>query len=661
MTTTIIGSWRGRTLCVRHWTGRHLRWRFDVSPRPRDYAEIFLGWLGQDWPMLLAYGYSLKNPQLRAAVARLIVECGDAGLAQAWLDEIHLQPDDRKLLFTEAIIPFARTWPPGAILRRACPYGGLFRQTVSQILRALGRGVSARLIEESLDYAAITGYNVNLDILRPDSRFDLAASIDLLAHADAGYSWRIPRELWRAQARCPRAEQVFAASWWKQLDEESAYRLLDSACERFTDRASVDAVRRQVEELAQVLIALSPEDRKIANQMEEDECLRINEFLPVHRRLPHPGQERRGHWVGSVFRRLPREHLHGIATAPESSFTQLLKSQKRTGEARLVRQGLRALFRAIPDRAVQVFRLAPKHLFSLAGLAGALHPRHAAAMLRDVANHEFNTAVIADGDIVGLDNLLLRHVELARRLPRFHAWDEHFSGRKLMPPHGVALAFAELREQLALLTMWHAENVVRQHLPYDPHTYAMLRGSRKNRHGLRRFLRGGGIDHIDRHPATQAWLRRHPRVDLGLWRRGVPFTHNGVRLTIERNPLEILKMGTYVASCLSLGAMNAFNAATVVLDVNKQVVFARDAQGRFVARQLLAIDDQDRLVCFRVYATHDTELWEPVFAEYARALAWSLGISVYGAGKYEIAKVIARAWYDDCAWDLASYEERVAA
>jgi len=47
------------------------------------------------------------------------------------------------------------------------------------------------------------------------------------------------------------------------------------------------------------------------------------------------------------------------------------------------------------------------------------------------------------------------------------------------------------------------------------------------------------------------------------------------------------------------------------LDVNKQVVYARDPHGAVIGRQLLAISEADELVCFSVYATAGPALLEP--------------------------------------------------
>jgi hypothetical protein len=39
-------------------------------------------------------------------------------------------------------------------------------------------------------------------------------------------------------------------------------------------------------------------------------------------------------------------------------------------------------------------------------------------------------------------------------------------------------------------------------------------------------------------------------------------------------------------------------AASIVLDINKQVVFARNSNGRFVTRQVIVITDDNKLACY---------------------------------------------------------------
>src|SRR6185436_9082788 len=93
--------------------------------------------------------------------------------------------------------------------------------------------------------------------------------------------------------------------------------------------------------------------------------------------------------------------------------------------------------------------------------------------------------------------------------------------------------------------------------------------------------------------------------------------------------LEVARLGAYVRSCLSPGGGFTYSAAAVALDVNKRVIYARDAGGRVVARQLVAISEADELVCFEVYPKEASPRLRRAFAAHDRALAEHLGLPLY--------------------------------
>jgi hypothetical protein len=671
MTDTTIGSWCGRTLRVIHAPGTRARWRMEVTPRTRHTIAVFRAWLAETWPALMEFHYSLElpdAPRLMAAVARLIHACADGASADAnratrWLRELETVEPAMRLQFLEAVIPHAGIEPPLELLRLARP-GANYRDELTAMLEPLSRGFSAELVRNTTLYAQLTSAQIDWDQARPGSTFDAGRALELLTQADATLNPHLCGRLWESMVGRKDAARLYAAGYWHALDAPSAERFLRFFVYELSDsRKSPAALDRKLWSIRRHYLSLSAEEQAQARDLTNTYLHHLPAFWPVVKRLPHPlPEDIYYHHVLGAYDELSDGPRQLFASAPAKSFDTFIKALKRRNERELVCTGMNTLCIALPQPTAEAFCVAPKHLMHLARFVGALHEKYGIAILRQVSRHELCTAHIADGDIVALDNLLARHRTYAQRLPRFHEWDLHFSGRKLMPLSGVQLAFAELRSQIALMAVWHAENAVKAHLAFDPHTYAMLRESEKNRRLLHRFLRKPHLNFIDSHPATIAWRERHAGFDVDRWRRGVPFHRDGIRLTIERDYREILKMGTYVGSCLGLGGHNQFNAATALLDINKQVVFARDAQGKFAARQLLAISAEGRLVCFPVYsATGERAQWEPLFADYARALAWTLGLTIRTSEKYEIPRVIARDWYDDGRWDLVADEDRVAA
>jgi hypothetical protein len=549
-------------------------------------------------------------------------------------------------------------------LLRLARQGDGYREELSHMLEALARGVSPRVVRDTIQFARWACIQPEWTAAQAGACFDAERVMDLLLRAEASDDRALCRHIWWMSVKHSRLAQLLGARWWDALDAAGVNALLwflghGMGCTYSAERAP----NAKIEALVTYYLTLTPEQQDRARTLPDHYFLYLPGVFAMVDRIPKQAINADVEWRHFLdpFRSLPPRERHAFASAPQGSLDILLKAYRRRNECTLVSQGLETLCKAMPAQAVAVFRSAPKHLLHAARFIGALDERHGVEVLRPLRRHELFTADVADGDIVALDNLLGRNAALAKRLRRFHEWDQHFSGRKLMPLSGVMQAFEELRSQIALMAIWHAENAVKEHLAFDPHTYAVLRNSWKNRRVLARFLRKPHLDFIDAHPATQAWRKRHADVDVDRWRRGVPFERDGVRLTMEHDYREVLRMGTYVGSCLGLGGFNMFNAATVLLDINKQVIFARGADGKFVARQLVAIDDKNRLVCFPVYAVDDRDKWQPLFADYNRALAWSLGLPIHTAWDYQIPNVIARDWYDDGLWDLVLTHERIAA
>jgi hypothetical protein len=181
----------------------------------------------------------------------------------------------------------------------------------------------------------------------------------------------------------------------------------------------------------------------------------------------------------------------------------------------------------------------------------------------------------------------------------------------------------------------------------------------RNRRSLRRFLSrylAGERDWLIRHPATQQWFRRHPRINPAIWLSGISLTaetppHGSVQIKLETEPLEALRLGTYVGSCLSVGGLCDYSAAAVVLDINKQVLYAVESNGIILARQLVAISDADTLVPFYVYPLRTSESLKELFREYDLRLAESLGIPLADSkSDYDIAPVLSQQFWDDGVW-----------
>lgn len=149
-------------------------------------------------------------------------------------------------------------------------------------------------------------------------------------------------------------------------------------------------------------------------------------------------------------------------------------------------------------------------------------------------------------------------------------------------------------------------------------------------------------------------MRRHGGIDAQRWYDGVEIAvtlddGEQVRLALEQDPLEVLKLGSYVGSCVGLGGSQSYSAIAVLLDANKQVVYARNARGRVLARQLIALSEKTELVVFAVYPESAKALI-PAFRKFDNTFARHLGVPLCRTSDYEIALILAQDWWDDVAW-----------
>jgi len=160
------------------------------------------------------------------------------------------------------------------------------------------------------------------------------------------------------------------------------------------------------------------------------------------------------------------------------------------------------------------------------------------------------------------------------------------------------------------------------------------------------------------HPANQAFLARMRRqgMDPDPWANpGEPCEFTGkkgqkVYLALETDPLEILHMGRYFQTCLSPGNDNFFSTVANALDVNKQVIYARDKQGKVVGRCLLAVSQEGGLLTFEPYC-HDGSLgFQEMVAEFAGDLATRMNTALAARGR--VQPLVAPDWYDDGPRDL---------
>lgn len=120
-------------------------------------------------------------------------------------------------------------------------------------------------------------------------------------------------------------------------------------------------------------------------------------------------------------------------------------------------------------------------------------------------------------------------------------------------------------------------------------------------------------------------------------------------LALESDPLEILEMGRHFDTCLSPGSFNYFSVFSNLADIDKRVLYGRDAEGRIVARCLLGLTAEGGIVTFHAYR-HGMFDFGAMVARFAGELASRMGVLVVARGTVPL--LVASDWYDDGPVDL---------
>jgi len=91
---------------------------------------------------------------------------------------------------------------------------------------------------------------------------------------------------------------------------------------------------------------------------------------------------------------------------------------------------------------------------------------------------------------------------------------------------------------------------------------------------------------------------------------------------VEQNPIKILQMGNVVGgSCLASDGSNCWTTITNALDINKRVLYIKDKKGDIMARRLIAMLKNGRIIQLGVYNNYpELDLWH-IFEEYTLELA----------------------------------------
>lgn len=503
---------------------------------------------------------------------------------------------------------------------------------------------------------------------------------------------------WKASGAMEGFGRLVEQTRWEAYTPQAAYALLNlplSICwQDWTDtqkQASWRLFQEQIRPLEVVLADTSPE-------YQHKGVLLFSEWFWEHagrdearERLP---------FVYALIRRVCRPPFHtgidavyvaaqcaqhlavaeqqAMQDAPDSSWLRLEEACASRNNAQLVEAGFDSLLRLAPAWTAACFACSAAKLCRVARLCGCFSDA-----LRDRIAREFIQTLTTPAELCALPP-----GQAVERLdaccspgctpPVPRALREHLAGTRLLSEerlrhnhtrmmHGALLMQLEQLEQAALaaLCTGFATDASEANVA---HALQMRLHVMDNRRALSKYLRSalsGNTDYIAAHPRSHDWLRRHPTLNLSLWQKGIDFAVVGVEglgslhIAVEQDPLEALRMGTYVGSCLGSGGSFAYSAVANMLDINKQTLYARDENGRVVARQLAAITEANQLACFEVYPYPTRPAVQRLFARYDALWADALGMELYRPGPdmdCTIVNVLSTYWWDDSPWDFVVEE-----
>jgi hypothetical protein len=357
-------------------------------------------------------------------------------------------------------------------------------------------------------------------------------------------------------------------------------------------------------------------------------------------------------------------------SASDSSFLCLEKSCRSRNDIDLIVRGSRVLLKMMPLFTIKCFRLFPGKLFEVAKLLGVFSYPDRISIVKQFRGSPECSQKFRNLDLFQIAERIRQHLrpEISNPLPKILS--KYLKGEYRLTPARLKRYRRVLFENLNLTRLNILEHSIRQTLTKSypaanisglDHAMQIVRLIRKNRRQLKRFLHSyitGNRLYIAHHPRTVHWMRSHSMIDFEKWQKGIALTKEVegfglIRISLEADPFEVLKMGTYAGSCLGIGGVNAFSAAAVMLDINKQVAYARNLQGNVIARQLLAISEEDKLVCFTVYPVGINKSIKELFRKYDRRLAKNLNLELsVSRSQYHIQNILSQGWYDDHGWNL---------
>jgi hypothetical protein len=386
-----------------------------------------------------------------------------------------------------------------------------------------------------------------------------------------------------------------------------------------------------------------------------------------------------GAWtIAHIINYLKPQECQIFINAPDASFSRLEQACRLENDARLIPKGIAAISKHLSAFTLQCFIDFPNKLFKLGKLLGSFSKPVALSVVKTFSQHPIMTENIALLPLKEACEFIdcQCNDKFSNPIPR--KIRDYLRGQISLKEGQINRAWGLIEKNIQLTQLEILENTILQALKREfnvnphqediKHALAMLGSIDDNFRPFRKFLKAywenNDSNYLLNHPLSQSWLKQHPAMatKINLWMQGITCSYSveefgTIEIKLETQPLEVLKMGTYVGSCLGLGGICSYSAVAVLLNINKQVLYARNQKGTIIARQLIAISESEELVCFYIYPHNIHTHIKSIFYEYNIMFANALGLTLYQDSPdknntYDIVNIISQSWWDDDAWDF---------
>ena len=647
------------------------------------------------------------QPELRAALVGVYLAAGDAGRALGWWSHVLAHDADQRLEIARLVSASGVARHPAVAAEFAAEVARLPAIQQWSVVRGLAAGASPDYLSSGMELGALSPSKFD-EV--PPGRVAVASIVestverlDKAMDEDSGSDfWR--GHLWRLCGHQPELIDLMGSAGFASLSSEAAFWLLRTASSLHWYPETVNARWRALAPKLAMLVELATRlPREYQRKFIEDICdvygwaihdsrdgadalARCVDLCLRVAKAPFATESSLGATL-SAMALLYADGGHdpdrrAIRDAPESSWLALENACQRENQSHLLARGLHRLARFAPTLIASTFPTNPGALLQTADAVAAVSSEQAERLLKQYLASPLADPSLADAPLDRLCRLVDPIVKAGGPNPIRRALRRHLSGEKALTDAQLRGHRARIVADLGILRLAAIRQSIERALAARVglesietstvrHALAMLTHVDMHRRQLRRMLAAtiaGDRDWRLRHPRTKQWFARHPRLDRDAWLAGIAVCGElpgigPVRVAIEPDPLEALKLGSYVGTCLGRGGGLEYSAAAVVLDVNKHVIYARDTQGSVIGRQLIVLSEAEELVCFGVYGSARTAVMEPLFRQFDVAFAAKLGVRLFNrrSPDYEVASILSHEWWNDIALEDLQIEPVTAA